>query len=117
MDSAIFVLNINNVHGVSAYLDNEKIRLMFRSSLQLESWHSLLRTINELIQANLLNWNFDLTKLEYPSSTDIGMWVTCVSRIKLKSGKIVFIVQKESNIHMLLEATNLMKIFDVVLVM
>jgi hypothetical protein len=82
MSSPIFALNINNIHGVAAYLDSEKIRLKFRSSLQLESWHVLLKTINDLIQADLLYWNFDLTELKYPSSTDIGMWVTCISRFK-----------------------------------
>ena len=116
MDAMILTHNINSIYGVSTYLINEAVRLKFRRPLSIDSWHVLLKNIHDLIERGLLNWEFDLTELEYPCSTDIGMWVTCISRIKLKSGKIDFIVKKGSHVHMLLEFTRLMEIFDVVLV-
>ena len=116
MDTPLLSHNINSIYGVSTYLINEAVRLKFRRPLPIDSWHVLLKHITGIIEKGLLNWEFDLTELEYPCSTDIGMWVTCVSRIKLKSGKIDFIVKKGSHVQMLLEFTRLMEIFNVVLV-
>jgi hypothetical protein len=110
------VHTINEVYGVSTYLIKEAGRIKFRRPLPIDSWHVLLMSMSELIEKGLLNWEFDLTELEYPSSTDIGMWVTCSSRIKCKLGKLDFIVKKGSHVQMLLEFTRLMEIFDVVLV-
>ena len=110
------VHTINEVYGVSTYLINDAVRLKFRRPLPIDSWHVLLKNIHGIIKKGLLNWEFDLTELEYPCSTDIGMWVTCSSRIKLKSGKIDFIVKKGSHVHLLLVFTRLMEIFDVELV-
>ena len=107
---------INEIDGVSKYLINDAVRIKFQQPLSIESWHILLKNIHELLERGLLNWEFDLTELINPCSTDIGMWVTCVSRIKLKSGKFDFIVQKDSHVHMLLKATRLMEIYDVELV-
>jgi len=116
MDTPLLSHNINNIHGVSTYLINEAVRIKFRRPLSIDSWHVLLKNSNELIERGLINWEFDLTELEYPCSTDIGMWVTCISRIKLKSGKIDFIVKKGSHVHLFLEFTRLMEIFNVMLV-
>jgi len=104
---------INDVYGVSTYLVNDAIRIKFRRPLPLESWHVLLKSIHELIKEGLINWEFDLTELEYPCSTDIGMWVTCVSRIKLKSGQLVFIMKKGSSVHILFEFTRLIEILNI----
>lgn len=116
MDAMMLTHNINDVQGVSTYLVNEAVRLKFRRPLSIDSWHVLLKGINELLERDLLQWEFDLTELVYPCSTDIGMWVTCSSRIRLKSGKLDFIAKKGSHVHMLLEFTRLIEIFDVVLV-
>ena len=110
------VHTINEVYGVSTYLSKEAVRIKFRRPLPIDSWHELLMIMSELIEKRLLNWEFDLTELENPCSTDIGMWVTCSSRIKRKLGKLDFIVKKGSHVQMLLEFTRLMEIFDVVLV-
>ena len=107
---------INEIHGVSKYLINDAVKIKFRQPLSIESWHILLKNIHELLERGLLHWEFDLTELHNPCSTDIGMWVTCVSRITPKSGKINFIVKKDSHAHILLKATRLMEIYDVVLV-
>ena len=115
MYSMMLTHNINDIHGVSTYLINEAVRIKFRRPLSIDSWHVLLKNSNELIERGLINWEFDLTELEYPCSTDIGMWVTCISRIKLKFGKIDFIVKRGSHVHMLLEFTRLIEIFNVVL--
>ena len=117
MNVTMSVYTINDVYGVSSYLSGDGVRLKFRRPLPIDSWHVLLKSMSELIERGLLNWEFDLTELENPCSTDIGMWVTCVTRINLKSGKLDFIVRKGSHVHMLLEFTRLIKIFDVVLVM
>ena len=116
VNAMMSVQTINDVYGVSTYLSGDTVRLKFRRPLPIDSWHVLLMSINELLERDLLNWEFDLTELENPCSTDIGMWVTCVSRIKLKSGKLDFIVKKSSHVYMLLKFTRLMEIFDVVLV-
>ena len=108
--------SINDVYGVSTYIADEAIRIKFRRPLPLESWHVLLKSIHELIKEGLINWEFDLTELEYPCSTDIGMWVTCGSRIKLKSGKLVYVVRKGSSVHMLLEFTRLIEILNISIV-
>ena len=109
------VHTIKEVYGVSTYLSKEVVRIKFRRPLPIDSWHELLMSISELLENRLLNWEFDLTELENPCSTDIGMWVTCSSRIKLKLGKLDFIVKKSSHVYMLLEFTRLMEIFNVVL--
>ena len=106
--------NINDVSGVSTYLADDAIRIKFRRPLPIESWHVLLKHLSELIESGLLFWEFDLTELSHPGSTDIGMWVTCVSRIRLKLGKLDFIVKKGSHVHVLLEFTRLIEIFSVV---
>ena len=116
MDTPILSHNINEIYGVSTYLVNEAVRLKFRRPLSIDAWHILLKSINELLERGLLDWEFDFTELKYPCSTDIGMWVTCSSRIKLKLGKLDFIVRKGSHVHMLLEFTRLIEIFNVVLV-
>jgi hypothetical protein len=116
MDVPILSNNTNDIYGVSTYPINEAIRIKFQRPLSIDSWHVLLKNINELIERGLLNLEFDLTELEHPCSTDIGMWVTCISRIKLKLGKIDFIVKKGSHVHMLLEFTRLIEIFNVILV-
>ena len=116
MDVMMSVHTINDVYGVSTYLNGDAVRLKFRRPLPIDSWHVLLMSINELLERDLLNWEFDLTELDNPCSTDIGMWVTCVSRIKLKLGKLDFIVKKSSHVYMLLEFTRLLEIFNVVLV-
>ena len=116
MNAPIRTHNVNDVHGVSTYLINEAVRLKFRRPLSIDSWHVLLKNIHDLIERGLLNWEFDLTELEYPCSTDIGMWVTCISKIKLKLGTVYFIAKKGSHVHMLLEFTRLIEIFNVILV-
>jgi hypothetical protein len=104
---------INEVYGVSTYLENDAIRLKFRRPLPLDSWHILLKSIHELIEEGQKNWQFDLTELEFPCSTDIGMWVTCNSRIKLKSGELLHIVRENSSVHKLLVFTRLIEIVNV----
>jgi hypothetical protein len=115
VNSPIFALNVSNIPEVSAYLDSEKVRLKFRGPLIIDSWHSLLQSIDEFMKTGLLTWEFDFTELEYPGSTDMGMWVTCNSRVKLKGGRINFLVKRDSQAHTLLEHTKLTQILNVVL--
>jgi len=115
MNAPTFSLNINDIYGVSAYLDSENVRLKFRCPMSIDSWHLLLKNIDEMINGDMSNWMFDLTELEYPGSTDMGMWVTCSTRIKLIMGRIEFLVKKKSHVHTLLKVTRLIEILDVVL--
>jgi hypothetical protein len=109
-------LTINDVYGVSTYVSNEAIRIKFRCPLPLESWHVLLKSIQDLVEQGQVNWEFDFTELEHPCSTDIGMWVTCSARIKLKSGNLLYTVRKGSSVHMLLEFTRLIEILNISIV-
>jgi hypothetical protein len=111
----IFALNVSNIPEVSAYLDSEKVRFKFRGPLSIDSWHLLLQSIDEFMKTGLLNWEFDFTELEYPGSTDMGMWVTCNSRVKLNEGYMRFLVKKDSQAHSLLEHTKLTRILNVIL--
>ena len=112
-DTPMITHSINDVYGVSTYLVNEGVRIKFRRPLPLDSWHVLLKSILDLIEEGLVNWEFDLTELEHPCSTDIGMWVTCTSRIKLRSGQLVFTMKKDTTVHMLLEFTKLIEILNI----
>jgi hypothetical protein len=73
----------------------------------------LLKSIDEFVEGGLLRWEFDLSELQYPGSTDIGMWVTCGARIKHSAGRVTFLVRRSSQVHSLLELTRLFEIFDV----
>ena len=109
----MITLNINDIYGVSSYITKDSIRIKFRCPLPHESWHVLLKSIHELIEEDLLNWEFDLTELEHPCSTDIGMWVTLNNKIVNQGGTLHFIVGHDSCAHKYMKLTKLDKMFSI----
>ena len=55
----------------------------------------------------------DLTYVDYMDSTFIGTLVVLVKRLGLKCGHLKLVIKKDSAINLMLELTNMHKIFDI----
>jgi len=76
-------------------------------------WKELRASLTEMLKNGLLQWEFLLDKLDLATSVDIGMWVACNAVVENHSGKITFVVRKDSTIHKTLSITKLDQILSI----
>jgi anti-anti-sigma factor len=101
---------LKNIRGVTVKIDLNKVQVTFKESLDFFEWQGVQKNMNQLLDNGYFQWVFDLKELAYPTSIDIGMWVTCNAKVCNKSGEMEFLINQESKVHKILSATKLDKI-------
>jgi hypothetical protein len=107
---------LDNIRGVTVKIDLQNVHVTFKESLDFFEWQGVQKNMNKLLDNRYLQWEFNLKELAFPTSIDIGMWVTCNAKVSNKSGEMVFIVGQESNVHKILSATKLDKILHLTII-
>jgi hypothetical protein len=87
--------------------------IVFTSSMDPFEWKEFRETMMKLLKHGFSQWRFNLQGIEYPTSTDLGMWVTCNATISSHSGKVEFLIQKDSNVQKVITLTKLDKILNI----
>ena len=94
---------------------DKKVEVIFTSPMNPAEWKELRETLIHMLKEGYSQWRFNLQGIEYPTSTDLGMWVTCNAMISSQSGSIEFLIPRESNVQKVLSLTKLDTIFTTVL--
>ena len=89
------------------------VEIIFTSSMDSFEWKEFRDSMMKLLKQGFHQWRFNLQGIEYPTSTDLGMWVTCNATISSHSGMVVFLIPKESNVQKVLTLTKLDQILSI----
>ena len=74
--------------------------------------HSLLQTVNDKLEENILLGAVDLSKVRYINSTGIGLLVSILTKFRNRGGELILINPSEHTKKMLI-ATKLYAIFTI----
>jgi len=85
--------------------------VIFASSMDPVEWKEFREKLMKMLKDGYSWWRFNLQGIGYPTSTDIGMWVTCNAAVSSHSGSVEFLIPKDSNVLKLLSLTKLDTIF------
>ena len=83
------------------------VEIIFTNSMDPFEWKEFREAMMKLLNQGFHQWRFNLQGIEYPTSTDLGMWVTCNATITSHSGKIEFLIPKDSNVQKVITLTKL----------
>ena len=81
--------------------------VFFTNPMDPAEWKDFRTVLLGMIKKGYGIWKFDLKGVEYPSSTDPGMWVTCNATVSSQGGSIEFLVPPGSNVRKVLALTRL----------
>jgi hypothetical protein len=96
--------------------DKNRVDAIFTTPMDPAEWKEFREILLSMMKKGFIHWRFNLQGIEYPTSTDLGMWVTCNATISSQSGSIEFLVPENSNVRKVLSLTKLDTIFTIVLV-
>ncbi len=96
--------------------ENQKVKVTFNSNLTSPEWQELREKMKEMIDEGYIFWEFNLSRLKSPTSTDLGMWVACNAVLTNYSGKMQFVVREDSMVKNLIRITKLDLILSIKLV-
>ena len=113
-----FTSNLSHlIDGVLFYIQKPGVmKVTFKKPLTYDNWQAFTEVLIEMIHNDYLQWEFHLEELDTLNSIDIGMWVMCNARIMSHSGKLVFLVKQNSNIHNILNITKIHEILTIKIV-
>ena len=89
------------------------VETIFTSSMDPFEWKEFRDSMMKLLKQGFHQWRFNLQGIEFPTSTDLGMWVTCNATISSHSGKVEFLIPKESNVQKVISLTKLDQILNI----
>jgi hypothetical protein len=89
------------------------VEIIFTGSMDPFEWKEFRDAMMKLLTQGFLQWRFNLQGIEYPTSTDLGMWVTCNATISKHSGNIEFVIPNDSNVMKVITLTKLDSIFNI----
>lgn len=96
--------------------ENQKVKVTFASNLTSSEWQELREKMMGMIEEGYTFWEFNLSRLKSPTSTDLGMWVACNAVVENYSGNIQFVVRESSMVKNLISITKLDQILSIKLV-
>ncbi len=91
----------------------KRMEVIFTSPMEPLEWQEFRESMIQMLKDNCLQWVFNLKGLTFPTSTDIGMWVTCNATVLSYSGKVEFLIRRNSNLQKVLSVTKLDKILNI----
>ena len=87
--------------------------VIFSSSMDLAEWKEFRETLMQFLKKGYTICRFNLQAIEYPTSTDLGMWVTCNALVSSYAGSLTFLIPEDSNVRKVLSLTKLDTIFRI----
>ncbi|MBN2322924.1 MAG: STAS domain-containing protein [Spirochaetes bacterium] len=94
--------------------DSNRADAIFTAPMDPAEWKEFRDILLSMIKKGFIYWRFNLQGIEYPTSTDLGMWVTCNATVSSQSGSIEFLISENSNLRKVLSLTKLDTIFTIV---
>lgn len=91
----------------------KRMEVIFTSPMEPLEWQEFSATMIQMLKDNCLQWVFNLQSLTFPTSTDIGMWVTCNATVLSYSGKVDFLIRRNSDLQKVLSVTKLDQILNI----
>lgn len=90
---------------------NKRVDVIFTNPMEPTEWKEFREALIRMLKEGYSQWRFNLQGIEYPTSTDLGMWVTCNATVSSQSGKLEFLIPRDSNLQKVLSLTKLDTIF------
>ena len=94
-------------------INSKRVDVFFTNPMDPTEWKEFRTILLGMMKKGYINWKFNLQGIEYPASTDLGMWVTCNATVSSLGGTIEFLIPKNSNVRKVLSLTKLDTIFTI----
>ena len=103
-------------HSTDFPESGKRADVIFSSSMDPAEWKEFREQLMKMIREGYSLWRFNLQGIAYPTSTDIGMWVTCNAAVSSHSGSVEFLVPGDSSVLKVLSLTKLDTIFSITII-
>ncbi len=90
-----------------------RVDVFFTGPMDPAEWKEFRTILLGIMKKGYVNWKFNLQGIEYPTSTDLGMWVTCNATVSSQGGTVEFLIPRDSNVRKLLSLTKLDMILSI----
>jgi hypothetical protein len=92
----------------------KRVDVIFTNPMDPAEWKEFRTILLGMMKKGYVDWKFNLQGIEYPTSTDLGMWVTCNATVSSQGGAVEFLIPKDSSVRKVLSLTKLDTIFTIV---
>lgn len=94
-------------------IPEEMTRLQLPAGFDVKDWGTIERYYREKIHAGHLQWELDLTRINFFSSTMLGLLIGFNTILQTRGGTLRVIVQKDSSLLQLLKLSKVDRIIAI----